>query len=83
VAKGNAPRLNVTANVAKTPASPLQPVWAHPQRSTTQATQPAPADPRQSNKLMELQKENEQLRRAITDLIIEKQMLKDNVQGRV
>ena len=89
VAKGDAPRLNVAANLAKTPASPLQPAWAHPQRSATQAAQPALAvsfggsDPQQSNKLKELQKENEQLRRAIADLIIEKQMLKDGAQGRV
>jgi SAM-dependent methyltransferase len=89
VAKGNALALNVTANVAKAPASPLQPAWAHPQRPTTQVVQPAQtvyvgnSEPQQSNKLKELQKENEHLRRAIADLIIEKQMLKDSAQGRV
>jgi SAM-dependent methyltransferase len=89
VAKGNTPKLNVTANLAKAPASSLQPAWAHPQRSPTQAAPPVQAmsvgssDPQQSNKLKELQKENEQLRRAIADLIIEKQILKENVQGRV
>ena len=75
VAKDNAPRLNV----AKTSASPLQPAWANPQRYM-QAMQPSPTA---SNKLMELQKENEQLRRAIADLIIEKQMLKDIAQRHV
>ena len=89
VAKGNAPQLSVAANLAKTPASPLQPAWAHPERPTIQVTQPAPAvsfgssDPQQSSKLKDLQKENEQLRRAIADLIIEKQTLKDAAQGRV
>jgi SAM-dependent methyltransferase len=89
VAKDNAPRLNVAASVAKTSASPLQPAWANPQRYT-QATQPSPtasfgssSDLQPSNKLMELQKENEQLRRAIADLIIEKQMLMDNAHSRV
>ena len=88
VAKGNAPRLNVSANVAKTPASPLQPAWAHPQKPT-QGTQSSAAarfggsDLPEPNKLKELQKENEQLRRAIADLIIEKQMLKDIAQGHV
>ena len=35
----------------------------------------------QAKKLKELQKENAQLRRAVADLTVEKQVLKDIVQG--
>ena len=81
VAKGNAPKMNAAASVAKTSASPLQPAWANPQRFTP-AAQPSLAGP-DLDQLNKLQKENAQLRRAITDLIIEKQMLKDIAQGHV
>ena len=85
VAKHNAPQLSVAASVAKRSVSPLQPAWANPPRFTS-AAQPSTAaslgkpDLDQLNKL---QKENAQLRRAIADLIVEKQMLKDLAQGHV
>ena len=79
VAKGNAPKLNATANLAKPSASPLQPAWANPQRPSPAASS-SNADLEQVSKL---QKENAQLRRAIADLIVEKQMLKDIAQGHV
>jgi SAM-dependent methyltransferase len=81
VAKGNAPKLDVTASLAKAKpsASPLQPAWANPPRFTP-ATSFGSADLDQLNKL---QKENAQLRRAIADLIVEKQMLKDLAQGHI
>ncbi len=81
VAKDNAPKLNVAATVAKQSVSPLQPAWANPQRFTP-AAQPSLAGPA-VDQLNKLQRENAQLRRAIADLIVEKQILKDMAQGHV
>ena len=85
VEKGDAPRLNVAASITKRSVSPLQPAWANPPRFTP------PAQPSRSlavaspdlEQLNTLQRENAQLRRAIADLIVEKQMLKDMAQGLV
>jgi len=78
---GNAPQLNAAASVAKRSASPLQPAWANPQRFTP-AARPSLAGP-DMDQLDKLQMENAQLRRAIADLIVEKQMLKDMAQGHI
>ena len=85
VEKGNAPKLKAAASVAKPSASPLQPAWANPPRFTPAAQPPPVASFASPNldQLNKLQKENAQLRRAIADLIVEKQILKDMAQGHV
>jgi SAM-dependent methyltransferase len=79
VVKGQAAKLNLAASVAKPSVSPLQPAWANPPRFTPSASSRS-AELDQLNKL---QQENQQLRRAIADLIVEKQILKDMAQGHV
>jgi SAM-dependent methyltransferase len=78
VQKGGATQLNAAARVAKPAASPLLPAWANPPRFVAAAQLTPDLD-----QLSKLQKENAQLRRAIADLIVEKQMLKDIAQGHV